>query len=305
MTEKLNEAVASILKDKSQRQALAEMLVEYIDPNHIAVDFASMLLNTRRLNAGDSLIKRVRKGIKTYTFVPGTNHLASQITVSERVNYVLDGIITKVSFSEWDLANGTIGTVESIRMEMLAKLRDAVQNKVFNALSTVWSAVNTPSNYTTVGGPITATVLEDAINTVTSVTGGVRAVVGIRSLMNPITKFGAFVDNGAVSPAYEGVPSQMEEVVQMGKLGKFMGAPLVYLNQIWDNPEDYNALLPTDKILVIGENVGDLVIYGDVMSKEYTDPRPTPSEWVLENWQQMGMLIDNAQGIYVIDGLTV
>jgi hypothetical protein len=304
MSDKLNEAIASLLHDKSKRQSLAELLVEYVQPEHIATDYVSMLLNTRQLNAGDSLVKRIRKGVKVYTFVPGSVHLAGQISVSERINYVLDGILTKVSFSEWDLQNGTIGTVEEIRAEMLAKLRDAVQNKVFTALSTIWSAVNTPLNYINVGGPVTATVLEDAINRVAEVTGGVQAVVGIRTLMNPITKFGAFVGNGAVSETFEAVPGQMQQVVDNGYLGKYYGANLVYLQQQWNNPEDYATLLPTDKILVIGKNVGDFITFGDVMSKEYTDPRPTPSEWVLENWQQIGMIIDQADGIYVIGGVT-
>lgn len=122
--------------------------------------------------------------------------------------------------------NGTIGTVDEIRAMMLAQLRDAMQTKVFNALASVWSMANTPSNYISVGGPVTATVLEDAINRVVEVTGGVQAVVGIRSLMNPITKFGAFVDNGAVSPTYEAVPNQMQQVVDNGFLGKYYGSNL-------------------------------------------------------------------------------
>ena len=51
-----------------------------------------MLLNTRSLKPGDSLVKKLRKGIEVRTLVPGSIHLASEVTVSERVNYVLDGI---------------------------------------------------------------------------------------------------------------------------------------------------------------------------------------------------------------------
>lgn len=301
---KLKESVAALLGDRSKRQALAELIVEYVNPNHIGIDFVSMLLTTRTLNPGDSLVRRVRKGVKVYTLVPGSVPMASQITVSERINYVLDGLVTRVSYSDWDIQNGTIGTVDEIRAEMLAQLRDAVQNKVFNALTTVWNGVNTPDNYLSVGGPVTATVLEDAINRVVDVTGGVQAVVGVRSLMNPITKFGAFVDNGAASPTYEGVPDQMQKVVDNGFLGKYYGANLIYLNQAYNNPEDHAALLPTDKILVIGKNAGEFITYGNMYTDQYTNHQPVPPEWVLTSAMQIGLMLDACEGIYVIGGLT-
>jgi len=90
--------------------------------------------------------------------------LANEITVSDRINYVLDGADVKVTFNEWEMESGELGTVDSIRAEMLAKLRDFYMNKVFTALTTVWTAVNTPNNFTNVGGALTATALKNAIN---------------------------------------------------------------------------------------------------------------------------------------------
>lgn len=66
---KLNESVAALLKDRNSRQALAELIVEYIPRNYISTDFIGMLLNTRSLMPGDSLVKRIRKGTKVYTLV--------------------------------------------------------------------------------------------------------------------------------------------------------------------------------------------------------------------------------------------
>ena len=298
---KLQEQVASLL-EKGDREAFAELITEFIQPNHITVDFISMLLNSRRLNPGDALVKKVRKGINVRTLVPGSVHLANEVTVSERINYVLDGADVKVTYNEWELEAGHIGTVESIRSEMMAKLRDYYMNKVFTALTTVWTAANTPDNFTNVGGAITATALEDAIDRINQTTSGVKAVVGIRSVMTPISKFGAFWDDGGSTIAE--VPSQLEEVMQRGFLGRYYGAPLIMLNQIWDNPEDYNTLLPTDKILVIGEDAGEFITFGDERSKEWVDMNPTPPQWMLEIYQQFGLIIDKAQGIYVIGGLS-
>jgi hypothetical protein len=296
-------AIASLLKDRSKREALAEMLVEFVQPNHITTDFVGMLLNSRSLKPGDSLVKKLRKGLMVHTLVPGSIHLAHEITVSERMNYVLDGADIKVMYNLWEMENGEIGTVDEIKREMAAKLKDFYQNKVFTALSTVWTAVNTPNNYTAVGGAVTAAALEDAIDNINQTAGGVKAVVGVRSAMTPITKFGAFWSDATGTKTGVSDPA-IEEIMQRGMLGRYYGAPLVVLEQIWDNPEDHNTLLPTDKILVIGQNVGEFITYGDVKSKGYDDMRPTPPYTFFEMWQQFGMIIDNAQGIHVLGALS-
>jgi hypothetical protein len=302
----LKEAIASLAKDKGQRDALAQMFVEYIQPNHIAVDFVGMLLNSRSLREGDSLVKKIRKGLEVKTLVPGSIHLKGEITISERANYILDGADIGVTYNEWELESGEIGSVDEIRAEMLAKLRDYYQQKVFTALTQIWTAVNTPSNFVSAGGAISDTVLKAAIDYINETTSGVKAVVGVRSALTPITEFGAFWkdDFSAVSPTVTGVDSQLLEVMRTGWLGTYYGAPIVAVNQTWDNPEDHVTLIPTDKILVIGENVGEFITYGDVKYKEWEDPRPTPPQWNLEFYQRFGLMIWKAEGIYVIGGIS-
>lgn len=292
------EAVAALLKE-GNREALAALIIEYVQPNHLTNDFVSLLLGTRALNPGDALVKKVRTGIKVRTLVPGAIHLASEITVRDRINYVLDGADVKVTYNEWELASGELGTVEEIRAEMSAKLRDYYLGKVFSSLTTIWTAVNTPNNYTAVGGPLTATALENAIDHINQTTSGVKAVIGTRAALTPVTKFGAFWDDGGSNVAE--VPDNIREIMATGFLGRYYGARLIALDQVYDNPFDYNPLLPNDKILVVGEGVGEFITYGDVRTKEWTDMRPTPPQWYLELYQQFGMIIDRADGIYVID----
>jgi hypothetical protein len=294
---KLQEAIASLMKD-GKREALAQLITEYVQPNHITTDIVGMLLDTRALNPGDALVRKLRKGLKVRTLVPGSIHLASEITVSERVNYVLDGADIKVTANEWDLANGDIGTVESIRSEMLAKLKDFYLNKVFTALTTVWNGSNTPYNYAEVSSKVTYPVLEAAIDRINQTTTGVKVVVGTRKAMTPITKFAAFWTDGASH--FGNDPTTLQEIMQNGYVGKYYGADLLSLDQVYDNPEDNNALLPDNYILVIGEHAGEFITYGNVIPKEWTDMRPTPPQWFLELYQQFGMIIDNAQGIYMI-----
>lgn len=293
----LKEAIASLLKE-GNREALAQLIIEYVEPNHLTADFVSLLLTTRSLNPGDALVKKVRTGIKVRTLVPGSIHLKSEITTRDRINYILDGADVGVTYNEWELDSGELGTVESIRTEMGAKLKDYYLGKVFTALASVWSAGNTPSNFTAVGGPLTATALKNAIDNINQTTSGVKAVVGTRAALTPVTTFGAGWADGAGTSQI--VSDNIREIMSTGFLGVYYGARLIALDQVYDNPLDYNALLPNNIVLVIGENVGEFITYGEVRTKEWSDMRPTPPQWNLELYQQFGMIIDRADGIHVL-----
>jgi len=296
---KMQEAFASLMKDKSQRDALAEIIVEYVQPNHLTEEFISGLLTTRTLKPGDSLVKKVRKGIQVRTLVPGAVHLASEITVSERINYILDGADVKVTYNLWELESGEIGSLQEIRNEMAAKLRDFYINKVYTALTTVWTASNTPSNYTSLGTAITATALEDAIDRINSTTSGAKAIVGSRAALTPVTKFAYYWQSSTNGVSQ----TKLDEILNSGWIGTYYGVPIKLVEQTYDNPEDYNKQVPEDKVLVLGENVGEFVLYGDVKNKQWEDMNPTPPAWFLELYQQFGMIIDNAEGIYVIGNI--
>jgi len=301
-TEAQKQAFAELAQDRSQRDALAKLLVEYIKPNHLTGQFMDLLLKTRQLQPGDALVKKLRKGIEVRTLVPGSSHLASEITVTERMNYILDGADVKVTFNEWELERGDIGSLSEIRSEMNAKLADYYFNKVFTALTTVWTAANTPNNYTSLGTNVTASSLEDAIDEINYRGGGAKLVIGTQRAMQPITKFAGFwaPTTTAAGTPHVAIPSAIEEVKANGFIGRYYGVELMKIPQIWDNPEDYNALLPENKILVIGHDVGEFITYGPERTKQWTDMNPTPPQWFLEIYQQFGMIIDNAQGLYVI-----
>jgi len=301
---KVKEAIASLMKDRSKREALAEMITEYVQPNHITQDIMSQILDTRALKPGDSLVRKIRKGINVHTWVPGSIGLKSEITVVDRINYVLDSAIVGVLANEWELESGELGTVESIRAEAMAKLKDYYMNKVFTALTTIWTAANTPLNYTNVGGHVTQVALENAINYINQTTSGVKAIVGVRAALTPIMSFAAWQADPAIGLIGAASQSILDEVKKSGWLGSYWGAPLVTLNQIWDNPDDHNALLPVDKILIIGQNTGEFVTYGEPRYKEWTDNEPTPPYWHMDLYSQFGLLIDNADGIFVLGNLS-
>lgn len=289
-------AYAALAKDSNSREALASLIVEWINPNHVTWDIVGLMLNTRALKPGDALVKKVRKGIEVRTLVPGSIHLASEITVEDRVSYMLDGANVKVRANLWELESGELGTVESIRQEMMSKLADHYLSRVFTALANVWNATNTPDNYIEVAS-LTQAALQDAIDEINYRVGSVRGVFGTRRALSPITTFGGFWTDGSTTWGSE---TALEEIRQTGWLGKWYGADIVAFDQVWDNPVDYNPLLPEDIVLVVGDNVGEFITYGDVKTKQWEDMEPTPPYWNLEIYQQYGMIIDRAMGIYVI-----
>lgn len=296
MNDEFKTAFASLARDKTQRDALAQLIVEYVDPRHITENVVGLFLNTRRMNPGDALVKKVRRGIEVHTLVPGSVHLANEITVADRVNFMLDGADVKVRANEWELESGELGTVAEIRQEMLAKLSDFFVSRVFTCLSNIWNASNTPDNYVAVAN-LNAAALRNAIDQINYVSN-VRAVVGTRRGLAPITEFGGFHTDGATTVAYnEGI----REIYQTGWVGSWYGAPIVALEQVWNNLVDYAPQIPNRYVLVIGDNVGEFITYGDVKWKQWSDMAPTPPDWYLELYQQFGLIVDNASGIYVID----
>lgn len=297
----MKKAIASVAQDD---KALAELIMEYIQPNNIPTDMMSLLLNTRALDIGDSLVKRVREGGTVHTYVPGSIHPKSEITVRDNIMYNLDGAIIEVTYNAGELRAGHIGSVESIRQSMLRKISDYYMGKVFTMLSNIWTISNNDDNYTSVGGALGASDLKGAIDNLNINSTGAKVVFGSRAALTPITTFGAGWDIGSADFDRWAVNSNMEEIMRTGWLGRYYGVPIVAFDQVYDNIADHNPLLPTDKVIVVAHDVGDFITYGPVESDGYEDKRFTPSQFVLKAFQNFGFLVTRAEGIHVLGDIT-
>jgi hypothetical protein len=301
ITQEFKDAYSAVAKDKSQRDAFSELIVKWIQPNHLSSNLVSLFLNTRSIKSGDAMVYKVRRGMEVRKLVPGTIPLQSEVAVNDRINYAVEFAQVGLTYNLWELESGEIGTLGELQNEMRAKLSDYYVNRVFTALSTIWSTVNTPTNYTNVGGTVTATALKNAIDNINLKVGRVRAVVGTRKALTPITTFGAGWDTTtAAGTTQQANYPALNEIWQTGWLGRYYGAPIVALDQIYDNPIDYRAMLPEDKILVIGENVGEFLMYGDVKSQNYDRMDVIPPQYMLNIFQSFGLVVTNAQGIHIL-----
>jgi len=298
-TDKIKTALASLTRTEESRRELASFIIDWIKPNHLTEDVVSLFLDTRRLMPGDILVKKLLKpNMRVRKFIPGTKHLSDEINVTDRINYVLDGHVVKVMANLWDLERGEIGTVEEIKQEMVSKFVDFYGGRVFDLLTSVWTAANTPSNYAEVAGSLTKTALDTAINRINYRAGGVKAIVGVRNTLLPITEFAGY---GTYDSATQFSDPILTETLRNGWIGQYRGVNnIIGLEQVWDDPESNSTLIPETFVLVIGNKAGEFVTFGDPTWKEYTDMEPTPPYYIMEVFQQWGLVVDKAEAIYVI-----
>jgi len=185
---------------------------------------------------------------------------------------------------------------------MTAKLSDFYVTKVMTALYTL-ATINDSANFYYVASPITRSTLEDAIDHIADEAGSVKAVVGRRTALAPITKFAGYrVGVGATESAGYPVPvpSTLEEIKRTGWFGMYYGANFISLEQVYDNPYDRNKLIQDDLIVVIGGDCGEFITYGDVREDQWTDMSTAPPTWHLRIYQQFGLMFDKMENVAVI-----
>ena len=313
--DQLKKAVAEVAKtaglDNSGRSAFAELIMKIIEPNHLSLDIFSSFMPVVQRQPGDQLGRRVtRSRYPIQTMAPGGGHLAHVVAYQDQINQVFDRIITGARYNLWEIRSGEIGTVEKIRTDIRADLFDEIVSRVFNLLTSVWTATNTPNNYTDASsGGVTATVLDAMIENILSTSPSVRAIVGTRKALYPVYKFAGYREyaNTGSTPDYSMFPTTaLQEFMNTGKVSTYQGVPLVELPQVFTNrfPGLRDKLIPTDKILVVGENVGEVQLMGPSEYQEQTDLSTQPGNYTVHVWQAFGMVIDNAEGIGVIKGNT-
>jgi hypothetical protein len=298
--EELKVAMSSVAK--TDKKALAELIVSYVDPKHITLDIAGMFLNTRALKPGDAIVKKVRRGIEVRQFVPGQTTLSSQITLKDVVNYNIDQHYVQVSHNLWEIESGEIGSVESIRAEMKAKLNDFFQTRIMTALYTL-ASIDDDTNFYYMTAPITRTVLESAIDKINDEAGGVKAVVGRRTALAPVTKFAGYrqaVGSTESTAPMVAVNSVLEEIQRTGWVGTYYGTTFMALPQIYDNPYDRNELIRDDLVVVVGDKLGEFITYGEPKEDQWTEMSTAPPTWYIRTYVQHGMILDALENAVII-----
>lgn len=317
--EQLKKAVAEKAKDVQfhipgkMHSAFAEVLVSVAEPNHLSLDLLSAFLPTVRRNPGEPYTRNAKRGrYPVRTMVPGAKHLTDVVDYQEQYVYAFDRLIAGTSHSVWEIQSGEVGTVEKMRTDLRADLFDEIVSKIFGLLTTVWNTTDTPNNFTDASSSgVTATALDNMIENILDLNGGVRAIVGTRRTLLPIYRFAqyreyALTGTGTDAAAFQ--TSAFDEFTKTGRVSTYLGVPLIEIPQIFRNalasPNTAGGLrdrlIPQDKILVIGNDAGEITLTGETVYQDYTDPTTQPANYVLHSWQDYGLILTNVEGIGVI-----
>ena len=323
LTNEDRQALAELSRE--DKAAFAEVITEYVDPVYLTVDLLGRFMTTREMKFGDILVKRFKGKYNVQQISPGQITLSQQIVVRDKaVSQNLDILAAKAGYNILELQHGGAAfTPEQVRTDVRAALEEKILMRTWNALASIWASGNasaltmtgsTYSNYQNAGGALTSTLLDNAIDHVNFWSGGVRAIIGTESALAPLTEFGQYKVVAAANNQFVAINGQPANTMTNASpygggasiIESYRGVSnIVRLPQIYDKSEyPWVPLLPTDFVLVIGEDVGEFVTYGDAQTKEYVDNEPTPPYWNYETWVQFGMMIWNAKGIVKIGGIT-
>ena len=307
--DELKVAVAERAKRAGEQgyRGFSEILREVIEPNHVTMDVFSRFMRTRRLNPGDQVARRVRKGrYRARTMVPGSQHLTDATYYNWQFTYLFDRLIAGTSMNMMEVRAGELGTVEEIKRNVRADLVDETVARVFNLITTVWSAANTPSNYIDASSTgLTSTVLDTAMENTIEKSGDVRAIVGTRRALLPLFSFAGYKEVLlSDTSTYQALP--LDEVLmerfRTGSVSSYNGAPVIAVPQILANslPTITRKLIRDDIVMVIGDDAGEIVQYGDAEDQEHLDTSKQPADWQYHVWQSWGILIDKPEAITLI-----
>lgn len=306
-------------KDKA---AFAEVVTTYVDPVYLTLDLAKVFMPTREYRPGEIARREFKGKYHVRQIAPGQITLGEQVTIrDEYLSYQTDLLSAKAEYNTLTLANGGRPyNPETIRSDVQKALAEKLLMRGWNAIGNIWTAGNASaltisgssfSNFIDAGGPLTSTALDNAIDHVNFWSeGGVRSIIGTEAALAPLSTFGQYrLISGSLSDNYVTLDGRPEGTI--GNYSPFGGnygvesyrgvSNIVRIKQIFDKTVYPNRpLLPNDYVLVIGEDVGEFMTYGDPGVKEFIDNRPTPPYWNYETWVQFGMMIWNAQGVVKI-----
>jgi hypothetical protein len=306
----LKEAFAEIIKtagnDPGGKSAFAQTLVKVAEPNHLALNIFSAFMPTIQLQPGDNVQKKVRKGrYPVRTMVPGSMHLTDAVFVADKTAYMFESLIAGTSASLWEIRNGDVDSVARMRRDLRADVTDAIVARVFGLLTSVWNSSDTPNNYTDASSTgLTQTVLDNMVENILETSRGVRAIIGQRRALLPLYDFAGYkpvvVETGVSGTA---LPlAALQEYFNTNRVTSYKGIPVVELDQIYKNdlPDIRAKMIPTDKVLVVGEDAGSIALMGGFEYQDYTDMRTQPGNYVLHGWQQFGLLVDEVDRLGVL-----
>lgn len=307
----LKKAVAEYAKgirNTNGNSAYAQLITERVDPRHLTMDILDAFLPVSTWNQGDYIARKMRKGrFRARTQVDGAQHLTDVPIWNAQFAYFIDSLISGFTMNVVEIEKGELGTLDELKREVRLDLFDEIISKMFNLLTSVWSATNTPNNFTNATSTgLTATALDNAMENTIELAGSVKAIVGTRRSLLPLYGFAGYREF-VLSDTTTRVALRMEPVLleryRTGRVSSYNGAPVIEIPQVLEKrlPQVNRKLIRDDLVIVVGEDAGKAYLMGDLMTQDMTDLTKQPPDYSYWNWQKYSILIDRPELIHIIE----
>lgn len=281
-----SKAQAALFKTEEGRVELSELVSQYLDDTFNKHDITPLILQMKHFKYGERpLFKTHKKGIVAYktarnSLVPMSQNYETEFTME------FENLGVHISAPKMDLKTGRLSTFANLikdSQEAIERIRIA---DVWKLVTQTYNATSNKDNYFKTN-TVNDKALDSAINRVRKKVGGRPVIMADYDLMTEVEKFDKF----------KGLEEVYKEIKSFGLLGTYRGCKMVYLPEIL-NPVTEESIVPTDKIMVIGQKIG----YAATLGEPVTDQKNNFDDqtWEYRYDKEVGNVVTKPEGLAVV-----
>lgn len=290
-SENFGKIIAKYLDSDEGRRAIAAKIVQYVSNEVEASDLSGLILDKVYVQLGNQYEWIHRSKLKAFWHEPGS--YAPRTSMTQRTFRIPTKMVSAHPEYEIGLLKaGRYGTVQ----EQIMAAKDAIVGEI-NAMifNTIIGAIPTSaSNYAavTAGSTSVATfkaALDRAIRWVKDRPGGAKSIVCRSTTADFFLDF-SNTNNNVFSQ------NMVDEYMRKGIVNNYRGVPVIGLSQYID--AFGKATIPANYVMVVGNNVGKVVVEEEYQSLQGIDVDTTI--WHMNIWNRLGAGVLFAENMYLI-----
>jgi hypothetical protein len=245
--------------------------------------------------------------------VPGASHLTDVVAYNDQYLYAFDRIIAGTHANVMEIESGDVGTVADMRTDLRAALFNEIVSRVFTLLTTTWTEAAHPTRYEDLSGILTSTGLDAMIEAMEDDGLNVRTIIGTQKALRPLYTFSQFrqfeLGGTATDRAAFPIEAAFNEFTNSRMVSRYDNISVVTLPQMRRNIlptigtaeiSKTDLLLPDDKVLVLADAPGEVVLYDETKYQDYTDFKVQPANYQVHAWQAFALLVDDVESVGVL-----
>ena len=286
LIKKAEKALSNMYRTSDGQIDISEIITQYLEDNFNKNDITQLVFDMKHFKLGQRpLFKTHKKGIVAYKTAPDSLVPMSQNYETE-VEMSFYNLGVHPTCLKRDLKTGRVDSFATLIKDAMEAVDIKRIEMVWELLAQVYNATSNKENYFKTN-TVNKTSLDGAINRVRKKVGGRPTIMGDYDLMTEIEKFEEF----------KGLEEVYKEIKNYGLLGTYRACKMVYMPEIL-NPVTQESIVPTDKIMVVGQKIGYAATLGDAE----TDHRNNfdDKSWEYRYDKQIGHVVTKPEGLAVV-----